>query len=180
MTYTDNLIQTVMHGIKNPSAAFPPSEGWTRIYTTKDLAAFMDSNPDREYSIVWVSKNKFSFDYVHPKKSPITSINVETGNYTYDDNIRLLDLHVMSGCSVFIKAGSTVKPDLPSNPTDKIYNVVVVTSPADSDYPYEEEVLVEAVRLIDGTWSGYTSDGHPYININHAYIKNFQIDPPRK
>ncbi len=180
MTYTYNLIHTLMHGINNPSAAFPTSEGWTRIYTTKDLAAFMDSNPGREYFIVWVSKKQFSFDYVHPKKYPITSINVETGNYTYDDNIRLLDLHVMSGCSVFIKAGSAVKPDLPTNVFSKIYNAVVEPSPTDCDYPDPEVILVEAIRLIDGTWTGYTKDGYSYTGIKPADIKNFQTEPDRK
>ena len=51
MTYTYNLIHTLMHGIKNPSAAFPPSDGWTQINTTEDLAEFMNDNPDREYFI---------------------------------------------------------------------------------------------------------------------------------
>ena len=178
--YTDNLIQTLMYGINNPFAAFPPIDGWTKINTTKDLSAFMDNKPGREYFIVWVFKDQFSFDYVHPKTSPITNINTGTGNYTYDNDIRMLDLFAKSGSRIFIKAGSTVKPDLPENPTDKIYNVVVATSDTDYDDPDNEVVLVEAVRLFDGTWSGYTADGHPHTNINHAYIKNFQTEPTGK
>ena len=180
MTYTYNLIHTLMHGIKNPSAAFPPSDGWTQINTTEDLAEFMNDNPDREYFIVWSSPEQLTFDYVHPKTSPIIDIDVESGKFTVNWVPTFLDTFTSEGGSVFIKTGEIIKPDLPENPTDKIYNVVVATSDTDYDDPYNEVVLVEAVRLIDGTWSGYTSDGHPYININHAYIKNFQIDPPRK
>ena len=180
MTYTYNLIQTLMLGIKNPSAAFPPSDGWTQINTTEDLAEFMNDNPDREYFIVWSSPEQLTFDYVHPKTSPIIDIDVESGKFTVNWVPTFLDTFTSEGGSVFIKTGEIIKPDLPENPTDKIYNVVVATSDTDYDDPDNEVVLVEAVRLIDGTWSGYTSDGHPYININHAYIKNFQIDPPRK
>lgn len=180
MTYTYNLIHTLMHGIKNPSAAFPPSDGWTQINTTEDLAEFMNDNPDREYFIVWSSPEQLTFDYVHPKTSPIIDIDVESGKFTVNWVPTFLDTFTSEGGSVFIKTGEIIKPDLPENPTDKIYNVVVATSDTDYDDPDNEVVLVEAVRLIDGTWSGYTSDGHPYININHAYIKNFQIDPPRK
>lgn len=180
MTYTDNLIQTLMLGIKNPSAAFPPSDGWTQINTTEDLAAFMDSNPNREYFIVWVSRQHFTFDYSHPKTSPLSYIDVDSGKHLFSSSIRMLDNFSMWGGRAFIKAGSTVKPDLPENPTDKIYNVVVATSDTDYDDPDNEVVLVEAVRLFDGTWSGYTADGHPHTNINHAYIKNFQTEPDRK
>ena len=180
MTYTYNLIHTLMHGIKNPSAAFPTSDGWTPINTTEDLAEFMNDNPDREYFIVWSSPEQLTFDYVHPKTSPIIDIDVESGKFTVNWVPTFLDTFTSEGGSVFIKTGEIIKPDLPENPTDKIYNVVVAMSDTDYDDPYNEVVLVEAVRLIDGTWSGYTSDGHPYININHAYIKNFQIDPPRK
>ena len=180
MTYTYNLIHTLMHGIKNPSAAFPPSDGWTQINTTENLAEFMNDNPDREYFIVWSSPEQLTFDYVHPKTSPIIDIDVESGKFTVNWVPTFLDTFTSEGGSVFIKTGEIIKPDLPENPTDKIYNVVVATSDTDYDDPDNEVVLVEAVRLIDGTWSGYTSDGHPYININHAYIKNFQIDPPRK
>ena len=180
MTYTYNLIHTLMHGIKDPAKAFPTSDGWTPINTTEDLAEFMNDNPDREYFIVWSSPEQLTFDYVHPKTSPIIDIDVESGKFTVNWVPTFLDTFTSEGGSVFIKTGEIIKPDLPENPTDKIYNVVVATSDTDYDDPYNEVVLVEAVRLIDGTWSGYTSDGHPYININHAYIKNFQIDPPRK
>lgn len=178
--YTDSLIETVMRGIKDPAKAFPTSDGWTPINTTEDLAEFMNDNPDREYFIVWSSPEQLTFDYVHPKTSPIIDIDVESGKFTVNWVPTFLDTFTSEGGSVFIKTGEIIKPDLPENPTDKIYNVVVATSDTDYDDPYNEVVLVEAVRLIDGTWSGYTSDGHPYININHAYIKNFQIDPPRK
>lgn len=180
MTYTYNLIHTLMHGIKDPAKAFPTSDGWTPINTTEDIAEFMNDNPDREYFIVWSSPEQLTFDYVHPKTSPIIDIDVESGKFTVNWVPTFLDTFTSEGGSVFIKTGEIIKPDLPENPTDKIYNVVVATSDTDYDDPYNEVVLVEAVRLIDGTWSGYTSDGHPYININHAYIKNFQIDPPRK
>lgn len=180
MTYTYNLIQTVMHGINNPSSAFPPSDGWTPIHTTKDFAAFMDRNPNREYFIVWVSNKQFSFDYVNPKTYPITRINTETGSYVYNSNVRMPDLYAKSGHSIFIKAGSTVKPDLPTNVFSKIYNAVVEPSPTDCDYPDPEVILVEAIRLIDGTWTGYTKDGYSYTGIKPADIKNFQTEPNGK
>ena len=180
MTYTYNLIHTLMHGIKNPSAAFPPSDGWTQINTTEDLAEFMNDNPDREYFIVWSSPEQLTFDYVHPKTSPIIDIDVESGKFTVNWVPTFLDTFTSEGGSVFIKTGEIIKPDLPENPTDKIYNVVVATSDTDYDDPDNEVVLVEAVRLFDGTWSGYTSDGHPYTNINHTYIKNFQTKHDRK
>ena len=180
MTYTYNLIQTLMLGIKNPSAAFPPSDGWTQINTTKDLSAFMDSNPNREYFIVWVSHQQLTFDYSHPKTSPLSHIDAGSGEHVFNSNIRMLDKFSMWGGRAFIKAGSTVKPDLPTNVFSKIYNAVVEPSPTDCDYPDPEVILIEAIRLIDGTWTGYTKDGYSYTGIKPADIKNFQIDPPRK
>lgn len=180
MSYTSDLIHTLMLGIKNPSAAFPPSDGWTQINTTEDLAEFMDSNPNREYFIVWVSMNQFSFDYIHPETSPITRIDTETGRYTYDSNVRVPNLFSNAGGTIFIKAGIIVKPDLPTNIFSKIYNAVVEPSPTDCDYPDPEVVLVEAIRLIDGTWIGYTEDGYSYTCIKPSDIKNFQNEPDRK
>jgi len=146
----------------------------------KNLMSFMDANPGREYYIVWVSDSMVTFNYSHPIDSPIHDIGAYKGTFKIGNIVRFLHGAVNEGFTVRIKAGNAIRPPLPTNPTDKIYNVVISTSISNYDDIDAEVVLVEAVRLNNGTWSGYTADGYAYTIIDPSAIKNFRTTPPGK
>jgi len=174
VTDNNDILHFVKKGMSDPYSVFPHADGWHSLDNVNSLMTFMDRNPNCEYFIAWSSESSLWFDYSHPENSPIKSVSVLAGTFKINWEIKPLTEFLRAGGTVRIKAGETIAPPLPTNPTDKIYDVVVATAPWNNGNGGAEVTLVEAIRDITGMWTGYTKEGYVYTEISPSAIKNFR------